>query len=104
MGRVRFNVEVDIEEKWVDDFCSFLRYIQFCGDVKNSSIVGFYADGKNGFRANFNIDKDFTVKDGEINSMYHAMLNESKNTIKTKRGITLPYISCFDIDRVFDAG
>ena len=56
MSRVKFNVTVDIEERWVDDFCSFLRYIQFCGDTKHSGIAGFYADGRNGFRANFDIE------------------------------------------------
>lgn len=104
MSRVKFTIDVDMEEKWVDDFCSFLRYLQFCGDARHSSIVGFYADGDKGFRANFNIGMNFNIKDGEMNSLRNTFVKESQYLIQTSRGNTLPYISAFNVERVFDAG
>lgn len=103
MSRVKFDITVDMEERWVDDFCSFLRYIQFCGDIGHSCIVGFNADGDGDFKANFDIKRDFTVTDGETNVFNNTVLQDS-NKIMTRKGESLPFVSSFNIERVFDAG
>ena len=42
---VTFNVKITMNERWVDDFCSMLNWMQSCGNMGHSSIVGFYSDG-----------------------------------------------------------
>lgn len=102
MSRVKFTIDVDIEERWVDEFCSFLRYLQFCGDVGHSCIVGFNADGNRDFKANFDIKTDFVLTDGYMNVFHNAVMKDA-NKIQTKKGESLPYVSSFNVERVFDA-
>lgn len=65
MGKkVEFNIKVTMDERWVDDFCSMLYWMQRCGKSGHSSIVGFYSDGDGDFRPKFEIDRDFVKKEG----------------------------------------
>jgi len=57
--KVEFNIKVTMNERWVDDFCSMLKWMQCCGDIGHSSVVGFYSDGDGDFRPKFEIDKEF---------------------------------------------
>lgn len=61
-NEVTFNIKVTMNERWVNDFCSMLNWMEHCGAVGHSSFVGFYADGD--FRPSFEFDRDFEVKDG----------------------------------------
>lgn len=61
---VTFNIEVTMKDRWVDDFCSMLKWMEHCGSVGHSSFVGFYADGDGDFRPKFSIGTDFKQKDG----------------------------------------
>jgi len=53
-----------MSERWVNDFCSMLNYMQSCGRTVHSSIVGFYSDGDGDFRPEFKIDKTYEIVDG----------------------------------------
>lgn len=61
---VTFNVKVTMNERWVDDFCSMLRYMEWCGNIGHSSLAGFYADGDGDFRPKFEIDREYELKEG----------------------------------------
>lgn len=64
MSKVTFNIEVTMEERWVDCFCSMLNYMQTCGNIGHSSLVGFYADGDGDFRLEFSIDRQYECLKG----------------------------------------
>ena len=55
--KVKFTVQCEMEERWIDDFCSFLNYIQSCGEQGHSALIGFYADGDGDFRPKFKFRK-----------------------------------------------
>lgn len=76
MAEVEFNIKVTMEERWVNDFCSMLRYMEHCGKVGHSSVVGFYADGDGDFRPKFEIDRPFSYVQGRRNSEKRARLPE----------------------------
>ena len=65
MGKnVTFKIEVTMNERWVDDFCSMLHYMESCGNMGHSSMVGFYADGDGDFRPKFKIEREYNEKKG----------------------------------------
>ena len=62
--QVQFNIKVTMNERWVDDFCSMLKYMESCGNIGHSSVVGFYADGDGDFRPKFEIYHDYKQTKG----------------------------------------
>jgi len=72
MAKKTFNINVEMEERWVDDFCSMLYWMQSCGNLGHSSLIGFYSDGDGDFRPRFDIGTEYELKDGfrkdEINN------------------------------------
>lgn len=63
MAEKTFNIEVTMNERWIDDFCSMLKYMEHCGNIGSSSIIGFYSDGDGDFRPKFNFDIEFNKKE-----------------------------------------
>lgn len=61
---VTFNINVTMNERWVDDFCSMLRWMESCGNIGHSSLVGFYSDGDGDFRPKFEVDKEYKKTNG----------------------------------------
>ncbi|MCI6676118.1 MAG: hypothetical protein MSG78_04310, partial [Clostridiales bacterium] len=61
---VTFDIKVTMNERCVDDFCSMLNWMQSCGDLGHSSLVGFYSDGDGDFRPKFEIDREYKKTDG----------------------------------------
>ena len=61
---VTFTIKVSMPGRWVDDFISFLKYMEWCGNVGHSGLVGFYADGDGDFRPKFQITGEYTQKPG----------------------------------------
>lgn len=53
-----------MDERWVNDFCSMLNWMQSCGKLGHSSIVGFYSDGDGDFRPEFNVDRKYDKAEG----------------------------------------
>ena len=64
MGNKTFNIEVTMDERWIDDFCSMLKWMESCGNLGHSSIVGFYSDGDGDFRPKFKINTEFKMTEG----------------------------------------
>lgn len=64
MANKTFNIKVTMNERWIDDFCSMLNWMQSCGNMGHSSLVGFYADGDGDFRPEFEIETEWQKKDG----------------------------------------
>lgn len=52
--KTKFTIECEMEERWANDFCGFLRMLQANGAWGHSSLIGFYADGDGDFRPKFN--------------------------------------------------
>ena len=64
MATKKFTIECTMNDRWVDDFCSFLKSLENNGKIGHSSIIGFYADGDGDFRPKFNIGIDFNMTKG----------------------------------------
>ena len=64
MNDVTFNIKVTMSERWVNEFCSMLKYMESCGNIGHSAVVGFYSDGDGDFRSKFEIEKEFEKTDG----------------------------------------
>ncbi len=62
--KVEFSIKVTMNERWVNDFCSMLNWMQSCGNLGHSSIVGFYSDGDGDFRPKFEIDRSYEQTKG----------------------------------------
>lgn len=67
---VTFNIKVTMNERWVNDFCSMLRWMESCGNIGHSSLVGFYSDGDGDFRPKFEIDIEYKKTDGFLEKNY----------------------------------
>lgn len=61
---VTFTITATMNERWVNDFCSMLRWMESCGNLGHSSIVAFYADGDGDFRPKFKIDRKIEITHG----------------------------------------
>lgn len=59
MENRKFTIECEIPERWVDDFCTMLNWMQSCGNLGHSSMIGFYADGDGDFRPKFKINTEW---------------------------------------------
>lgn len=59
-----FTITCTMEERWADDFLSFLKYLEFCGKLGHSGLVGFFADGNGDFHPEFNTDVTWTKQNG----------------------------------------
>lgn len=46
-------VSCEMEERWIDHFCSFLKRLQYNGEQGRSRLEGFYSDGDGDFRPKF---------------------------------------------------
>ena len=64
MADKTFNIEVVMDERWIDYFCSMLKYMEHCGDIGHSSLIGFYSDGDGDFRPKFKINIEFNKVNG----------------------------------------
>lgn len=64
MANVELNIKAIFDERWLNDFCSMLKWMESCGNIGHSSIVAFYADGDGDFRPKFEFDKDFIKTNG----------------------------------------
>lgn len=55
----KFTIEVEMEERWINDFCSMLKEMEYLGSIGSSKKVGIYSDGDGDFRPKFNIDTEY---------------------------------------------
>ena len=64
MKDIKFTIEVTMRDRWINDFCSLLKYMEKCGKAGHSSFVGFYADGDGDFSPEFSFSVPFEEKTG----------------------------------------
>lgn len=57
--KVSFNIQCEMEERWVNDFCSMLKTMEDFGYAGHSGIVAIYSDGDGDFRPKFDIELDY---------------------------------------------
>ena len=62
MKDIKFTIEVTMRDRWINDFCSFLKYMEICGKAGHSALVGFYADGDGDFSPEFSFSVPFEEK------------------------------------------
>lgn len=61
---VKITIKAKMNERWVNDFLSMLKYMEHCGKIGHSSVVGFYSDGDGDFRPTFEFDREYEKKHG----------------------------------------
>lgn len=64
MKDIKFTIEVTMRDRWINDFCSLLKYMERCGKDGHSAFVGFYADGDGDFSPEFSFSIPFEEKTG----------------------------------------
>lgn len=62
--QVEFNIKVKLHKRWINDFLSFLDYLEYCSNIGHSAPVGFYADGDGDFRFEFDTDMIYELTKG----------------------------------------
>lgn len=55
----KFTINVEMNDRWVNHFCSFLEEMQSNGSIGHSSLLGFYADGDGDFNPTFDFSIDY---------------------------------------------
>lgn len=59
MAVKEFNINVEMEERWIPHSMSMLKEMERCGHIGTSRIVSMFADGDGDFRPKFKADIDF---------------------------------------------
>lgn len=91
-----FNIHVKMEERYVNYFLSFLKYMEFMGKIGHSGLVSFFSDGDGDFRPSFSFDIDY---DGVVG------INKKKLIELHKEDYRQVKVSEFIIPEItFDAG
>lgn len=68
MADKTFSVECTMEERWIPYFISFLKKMQYNGNVGHTGVVAFMADGDGDFRPKFTPDIDYYTVNPSIGS------------------------------------
>ena len=55
----KFTIEVEMEERWIDDFMSMLDKMEYLGNLGASRTVSIYSDGDGDFRPKFKASVDW---------------------------------------------
>lgn len=93
---MKFTIECEMKDRWVNDFLSMLKYMEKCGKDGHSELIGFYSDGDGDFRPEFKFDVDFEKTKG---IKQNELIDRHKNDyykIETAR--------CLVPGTMFDAG
>lgn len=68
----KIKIEVEMEERWVPYFNSFLCEMERLGKIGSSKTVSFYSDGDGDFRPIFNFSEHFELMKPNKNNVYDA--------------------------------
>lgn len=68
MSKKTFTITCTMEERWINQFMSFLKYMEGCGKQGHSCRVGFYSDGDGDFRPIFNADVSWDREEARYNA------------------------------------
>lgn len=58
---MKFQIEVDMPDRWVSHFLGMLKEMQYLGDMGGSRNITFYADGDGDFRPKFSWPDNLAV-------------------------------------------
>ena len=76
MAKRKFVIECEMNERWVDTFCSMLNKMQSFGALGHSGKVSIFSDGDGDFRPEFKIKTEYTrvapVKETRDEAFYDA--------------------------------
>ena len=61
---VEITIKAKMNERWVNDFLSMLKYMESCGNMGHSAVIGFYSDGDGDFRPKFEFDRKYESQHG----------------------------------------
>ena len=64
MADKTFTITCTMKERWINQFMSFLDYMEHNGKIGHSCRVGFFADGDGDFRPTFDIDREYKKTEG----------------------------------------
>ena len=53
----KITITVEMNERWISPFCSFLKAMENNGKLGHSGLLGFYVDGDGDFRPTFTFDR-----------------------------------------------
>lgn len=59
--KINFNVNCEMEERWVPAFLKMLDSMTYCGQIGHSEFVGLFADGDKDFKPYFKYDIKFNA-------------------------------------------
>jgi len=76
-GMVKFEISVEMPERWVPHFRGMLEYMQQLGNVGASREITFMSDGDGDFRPKFSFSKEIAsaadpIEDHDGNRYYDA--------------------------------
>lgn len=74
---VQFNIRVTMSERWVNNFCSMLHWMESCGKLGHSSMIEFYSDGDGDFRPKFEFDREYEKTEGRWKTA-HSQLPDAE--------------------------
>ncbi|WP_432718085.1 hypothetical protein [Staphylococcus equorum] len=67
----KFTIEVEMEERWIDDFMSMLNKMEYLGSLGASRDVSIYSDGDGDFRPKFKADVDWEKVESDIEDNHY---------------------------------
>ena len=77
---VEITIKAKMNERWVNDFLSMLKYMESCGNMGHSAVVGFYSDGDGDFRPKFEFDREYSDRNlSLIENMNYSTVIGSMN-------------------------
>lgn len=56
MNKTTFTITATMEERWVNHFLTFLKHLEFLGEMGMSRTIAFYSDGDGDFRPKFEFE------------------------------------------------
>lgn len=66
MAEKTFTIDCTMEERWIPYFISFLKKLQYNGNVGHTGMVAFMSDGDGDFRPKFETDQKYYIVNPSI--------------------------------------
>lgn len=63
-GYTRINIQAEMKDRWVNTFLSFLKCLEYNGNLGHTGVVGIMSDGDGDFRPKFKFDTEYKHEPG----------------------------------------
>lgn len=80
MNNKKFTIEVEMNERWINTFCSMLKRMELNGNIGHSEWIALFSDGDGDFRPRFS-----------FSDIYNEVLDKS-STIESFHKEGKPYL------------